>query len=105
MLFAVIKTGGKQYFVKEGDVIEIEKIPQGVGEKVEFSDVLAVFGDKFLLGKPKVEEASVKGEVLAQFKTKKVVSIKFKSKTRYRKKTGARQEKTKVKINKIEIKE
>jgi len=45
MLFAVIKTGGKQYFVKEGDVIEIEKIPQGVGEKVEFSDVLAVFGD------------------------------------------------------------
>lgn len=103
MLLAVIKTGGKQYLVKEGDIIEIEKIPQKSGEKVEFKEVLAVFGDKFLLGKPLVAKAKVEAKVEAQLKGKKVVSLKYKPKTRYRKKTGARPLLTKIRISKIKI--
>ncbi len=104
MLFAVLKTGGKQYLVKEGDVVEIEKIPQKEGEKVKFKEVLAIFGDKFLLGRPNIKGASVEAKVVSQFKAKKVTAIKYKPKTRYRRKVGHRQQLTKVKINKIELK-
>ncbi|MCD6097133.1 50S ribosomal protein L21 [bacterium] len=103
-MFAVIKTGGRQFIVKKGDVLEINKIPQQKGERVEFKDVLGIFGDKFLLGQPILDNVVVQGEVLSQEKGEKVTIIKYKPKTRYRKKMGFRPLITKVKIKEIKIK-
>jgi len=101
--WAVITTGGKQYKVVEGDVIEVEKIGQGSGP-ISFDEVLLVKKDNDLvIGKPMVEKAKVKGQVLGNFKGKKIRVVKFKSKSRYLRTRGHRQEKTKVKIEKIDF--
>lgn len=103
-MFAIIKTGGKQYLVKEGDVLTIEKLPQRVGGKIDFSQILLV-GDekaeKTQIGQPTVKGVKVEAEILDQGKGPKVRIIKFKPKVRYRRKTGHRQPLTKVKILKI----
>lgn len=99
---AVIKTGGKQYLVKSGDVLDIEKIEKKKGTAFDFKDVLLVTDSKTTkIGKPKVSGAKVKAEVLEQFKDKKIHIIKYKPKTRYRRHTGHRQQLTKVKIGTI----
>ncbi len=101
-MYAVIKTGGKQYQVKEGDVVFIEKIEGENGAEVSFDDVLAVGDDgKFTAGTPIVEGASVKGKILGQTKGKKIIVFKMKSKKGYRNKNGHRQPYTKVEITKI----
>jgi len=101
--WAVIKTGGKQYKVAEGDVIEVEKIGQGSGP-ITFDEVLLVKNDdNLIIGKPLVEKAKVKGQILGNFKGKKIRVVKFKSKSRYTRTRGHRQQKTKVKIEKIEV--
>ncbi len=100
-MYAVIKTGGKQYQVKEGDVIFVEKLDKEEGATVTFDEVLAVGGDEFKAGTPFVEGASVSGKVLGQTKGKKVIIFKFKAKKGYRNKTGHRQPYTKVQIEKI----
>lgn len=101
-MYAVIKTGGKQYQVKEGDVVFIEKIEGENGAEVSFDDVLAVGDDgKFTAGTPIVEGASVKGKVLGQTKGRKIIVFKMKSKKGYRNKNGHRQPYTKVEITKI----
>lgn len=101
-MYAVIKTGGKQYQVKEGDVVFIEKIEGENGAEVNFDQVLAI-GDegKFTAGTPVVEGASVKGKILGQTKGKKIIVFKMKSKKGYRNKNGHRQPYTKVEITKI----
>ncbi len=101
-MFAIIKTGGKQYKVSEGDVIKVEKIQAEAGDKVEFDQVLLVSGDEMKVGNPVVEGAKVKAEVLDQKKDKKVIIFKFKAKKNYRKKKGHRQPYTLVKIEKID---
>lgn len=101
-MFAIIKTGGKQYKVSEGDVIKVEKIEAQSGEKIEFDQVLMVAGDDVKVGSPVVEGAKVSAEVLDQKKDKKVVIYKFKAKKNYRKKKGHRQPYTLVKIEKID---
>lgn len=106
-MFAVIKTGGKQYKIKEGDVLRIEKLPQKVGDKVIFDQVLLISdekGENVNIGQPLVKKAEVEGEVLEQGKGKKIKIIKYKPKTRYHKKIGHRQPYTKVKILRIELK-
>jgi large subunit ribosomal protein L21 len=103
-MFAIIKTGGKQYKVREGDEIEIEKLEKEEGEEVVFEDVLLVAeedGEETEIGTPNLD-AVCKGEVLAQTKDDKVVIFKFKPKTNYKKKKGHRQPKTKVRIDTIE---
>lgn len=104
-MLAVIKTGGKQYLVKEGDEIEIEKIEGEPGKKIYFEKVLLLEknGEVFL-GQPYLEGVKVQGEILEQKKGKKIVVLKFKKKKRYRVKKGHRQLLTKVKIKKIEVK-
>ncbi len=102
-MYAVIKTGGKQYLVKEGQEIKIEKLDKKPGDKVEF-DALLVFddkGEKVEIGKPKVEKAKISGKVLAEARARKVAVIKFKRKTRYKKHIGHRQWFTKIKIGQI----
>jgi len=102
-MFAVIKTGGKQYLVKEGQEIKIEKLNKQPGEKVEF-DTLLLFdeeGKEVKVGKPILQGVKVLGEVLEEKRGKKISVIKFKRKVRYKKKIGHRQWFTKVKISSI----
>jgi len=102
MTEAVIRTGGKQYLVKSGDVLAIEKINKKKDAAVDFKDVLLVSDSKTTkVGKPKVSGAKVSAKVLEQGKGKKIEIIKYKRKTRYRRKAGHRQQQTKVKIGTI----
>ncbi len=102
MKYAVIKTGGKQYRVTEGDVIEVDKLE--VKESlVTFDNVLLLVSDEGVeIGKPFVLEAKVKGKLLEQKKGEKIRVAKFKSKVRYRRVTGFRAMLSKVQIEKIE---
>ena len=101
-MYAVIKSGGKQHKVSEGEEILLEKISLDEGDVIEFSEVLAVNKDGNLnVGKPLLEGAVVKGKVLNHLKTKKITVIKMKRRKDYRKKQGHRQNLTKVKIESI----
>ena len=101
-MYAVIKTGGKQYRVQQGDVIFVEKIDTQANEAVTFEEVLLVGdGEQTKIGAPVVAGAKVEGKVLAQVKAKKVVVYKYKAKKNERKKQGHRQPYTKVEITAI----
>lgn len=101
-MYAVIKTGGKQYRVTEGDLVKVEKISGEVGQKVQLGDVLALGeGDDIKIGTPVVEGASVVGEVVEQGKDKKIVVFKKKRRKGYKKTQGHRQQYTAVKIQEI----
>ena len=103
-MFAIIKTGGKQYKVAEGDVLEIETLRQTQGDKVEFENVLMVSnGDELKVGIPFVSGAMVSARILENGKGDKKMVFKYKSKTRQRKKKGHRQPFTKVRIEKISL--
>ncbi len=99
-MFAVIKTGGKQYKVAEGDVLRVEKLESRYGDVV-FDDVLLVVNGEVKLGKPVVSGAKVSAKVLEEGKGEKKMVFKFKSKTRQHKKKGHRQPYTKIQITKI----
>ena len=104
-MIAVIKTGGKQYLVSPGDKIKIEKIKGKAGDKIEFSDVLLLEKQKKIeIGAPLVKKAKVTGKILKQDRAKKIVVLKYKAKTRYKKKSGHRQPFTEIEIVKIEAK-
>lgn len=105
-MFAVIKTGGKQYRVAEGDKILIEKLTQKEGESFDFNEVLLVGNAKIenlKIGTPLVSGAKVSAKVLEQGKADKKIVFKYTSKTRYKKKKGHRQPFTKVEILKITV--
>ena len=101
--WAVIKTGGKQYIVKEGRTISVEKIEGDKGSKITFDQVLAFGGEKVIVGTPLVDKAKVTGKLVETYKDKKIRVIKFKSKSRYLRTRGHRQQKTKVLIEKISV--
>jgi large subunit ribosomal protein L21 len=101
-MLAVIKTGGKQYKVKVGDKIKVEKLEGKAGEKIVFSEVLFLGDEKDVrIGNPLVKDVKVEGKILKTAKEKKVVGIKFKAKKRYKVKFGHRQTMTEVEITKI----
>jgi len=103
-MYAVIKTGGKQHRVTEGDVIAIEKINGDRGEAVVFDQVLMVEKEGDIrVGRPVVEGAKVVGEILAQIKGDKLTVYKTKKRKGYHKKTGHRQQLTSMKIREISI--
>ncbi|AEB11024.1 50S ribosomal protein L21 [Marinithermus hydrothermalis] len=100
-MFAIIKTGGKQYRAEPNAVLRVEKLDAEVGAKVEF-DALMVGGDGGVkIGTPVVEGAKVVAEVLRHGKGKKVVVAKFKAKVNYRRKKGHRQPFTEIRITEI----
>ena len=100
-MYAIIATGGKQYKVAEGDIINVEKLGVAAGEAVTFDQVLAVNNGELAIGCPTVEGATVSATVVKEGKGKKVIVYKYKRKTGYHKKNGHRQQFTKVKIEKI----
>ncbi len=97
-MYAVIRTGGKQYKVAPQDVIQIEKIDGAAGDTVRFADVLMVGGDEPVFGAPTVANASVSAEVVEQGRGAKVIIFKKKRRQNYRRKNGHRQSLTTVKI-------
>lgn len=101
-MYAIIKTGGKQYCVEEGKVIIIEKLDVEAGAEVAFDEVLLVSGDSVKIGQPTVAGAKVTGKVLEQGKGAKIRIFKYKAKSNYRRRQGHRQPFTKVQIEKIE---
>lgn len=100
-LFAVIKTGGKQYVVQEGRWYEFEKLDAEVGKEVNFDVLLVANGGSVKIGRPLVAGAKVTGKVIEQFRDEKVLVLKYKPKKRYKKTYGHRQSLTKVEITKI----
>ena len=100
-MYAIIKTGGKQYRVQENDVLKVENLNAAVGETVTFDEVVAVGGDKLQVGTPFVEGCAVQAEVLEQGKNEKVIIFKYKAKKDYRRKNGHRQPYTLVKVTGI----
>lgn len=99
---AVIKTGGKQYSVKAGDILKIETLSADVGQTVDFSEVLLIVdGEKVTVGAPLVKNGLVKAEVLAHGRHKKVKIIKFRRRKHHMKQMGHRQNYTEVKITSI----
>ena len=104
-MYAIIETGGKQYKVKEGDIITVEKLAIETGTAYSFDKVLSVAdGEKVSFGAPYIKDASVSASVLGDGKGKKIVVYKFKAKKNYHRKKGHRQPFTKLKIESITAK-
>ena len=103
-MYAVLKTGGKQYRVAAGDVLKTEKLAGEVGESVEFDEILVVGGDDIRIGAPTVSGAVVRGEILEQTRDKKVINfVHRRRKASSRRKKGHRQYVTIVRINEISL--
>ena len=103
-MLAVIKTGGKQYRVSEGDLLQVEKIKGEVGENVEFDEVLMVVnGERAKIGRPIISDSKVVGEIVKHGKGKKIVVFKSKRRKGYRKKQGHRQQYTALRIKEIKV--
>ena len=101
-MFAIIKTGGKQYKVNEGDILFVEKLVANEGDNVTFDEVIAVSkNDEFVAGTPTVAGATVVATVLKQGKGKKLHILRYKAKKNEKKKIGHRQPYTKVQISAI----
>jgi len=101
-MYAIIATGGKQYKVAEGEILQIEKLKAEVGSRVEFEQVLMVAdGEDFKIGQPYLSGAKVVGEVSAQDRGEKITIIKFRRRKHYMRKQGHRQYFTAVKIKTI----
>jgi len=103
-MYAVVKTGGKEYRVSEGDIIQVEKINGKKGDKVILNEVLMISnGDKIEIGKPLLPNAKVIGEIMKEAKGKKILTYKMKKRKNYRRMKGHRQIYTYLKINEISV--
>lgn len=102
MPYAIVRAGGKQLRVEPGQMVDVELLDAAPGDTVEFNDVLLIGGDDGIrYGKPTVEGARVVASVVSQTKGPKIIVFKYKPKTRYRKKTGHRQQYTRLNIQEI----
>lgn len=101
-MYSIVEIGGKQYTVKEGDVITIEKLDKKVNDEVEFDNVILIKDDKDILtGNPYIKDAKVKAKVIDNQKDKKLIVFKFKRKKNYKRLKGHKQPYTMVKIEGI----
>ncbi|MDH5675395.1 MAG: 50S ribosomal protein L21 [Myxococcales bacterium] len=101
-MYAVIRTGGKQYRVSEGSHVRVEKLPGAVGDKLELDQVLMLGGDKVAIGAPLVDGAKVSAQIVAQGRAKKVIVYKIKRRKGYRRKNGHRQPYTELRVTGIQ---
>jgi large subunit ribosomal protein L21 len=103
-MYAIIRTGGKQYRAEVGQTLDVERLPHEVGESFMIDDVLLVGdGDSTVVGQPNVEGASVKVTVAEQFRDKKVIVFKYRQRTNYRVKRGHRHYYTRLRIDEITV--
>ena len=100
-MYAIVRSGGQQQKVAVGDVIEIDKVAQQVGDSVTLPVVMLVDGEKIMAGADKLAKATVTAEVLGATKGPKITILKYKNKTGYRKRQGHRQKYTQVKVTEI----
>ena len=100
-MYAVIKSGGKQYKVEQGQRLRVEKLDGAPGDKVSFPDVLFVGGEEIKIGQPHVAGARVEATIIAQDRAKKIIVFKFRRRKNYRRKAGHRQPFTELKIESI----
>ncbi len=101
-MYAVIKTGGKQYRVKAGDVLKIEELPVEVGQVIDFPEVLMLTdGENVTVGTPFIQDGMVKAEVIAHGRHKKITIIKFRRRKHHMKRMGHRQNFTQIKITAV----
>lgn len=105
-MYAIVRSGGHQYRVAPGQIIEVEKLEGAPGSQVELGEVLLVGGDNGVqVGTPLLGGAKVLATVLRQTRSKKLIVFKFKAKKRYRRKTGHRQNVTRLSIKEISVPE
>ena len=102
-MYAIIRAGGKQYRVEQGDVLRLERLEGKVGSKVTLDDVLLVGGDDLKVGSPKVAGASVEGTVVEQDRGPKIRVFKYKKRKHYRRTRGHRQGYTALRIDSISL--
>ncbi|MBM4349925.1 MAG: 50S ribosomal protein L21 [Deltaproteobacteria bacterium] len=103
-MFAVLKTGGKEYRVAKGDIIRVEKLAGNVGDQVTLKDVLMISGEgQVHLGTPNLSNAAITGEIVREVKGKKVLTYKMKKRKNYRRMKGHRQTYTYLKVNEINL--
>ena len=101
-MFAIIKTGGKQYKIQVGDILSVEKIPAEAGQKLLFNQVLLIADDnETMIGTPYLDQAAVRAEVLENFKDEKVIVFKKKRRKQFRRTRGHRQELTRLRVDLI----
>ena len=100
-MYAIVKTGGKQYKVALGDKLNVEKLPREVGDKVELTTICVVDGKDVIADPAKAAETKVEAVVVEQFKDKKVIVFKFKKRKNYKRKRGHRQNLTRIQIVQI----
>ncbi|MDR1448598.1 MAG: 50S ribosomal protein L21 [Propionibacteriaceae bacterium] len=101
-MYAIVRSGGRQHKVAEGDVLEIDKLEAGVGDSISLAPILLVDGEKVTSDAKGLAAVSVTAEVLAETKGPKIRIIKFKNKSGYKKRQGHRQRYTQVKITGIQ---
>lgn len=103
-MYAIIRSGGKQYRAEVGSTLDVDKLTQDVGDSIEISDVLLVGDeDNTVIGQPMVDGAVVKATVVEQFRGKKIIVYKYNQRTNYRKKQGHRQSYTRLQIDDISV--
>lgn len=104
MKYAVLESGGKQYVAREGETIEVDRLPTKIGQSIDFKDILLVVDKaKVKVGAPFIKGAKVRGTVVDQIKAPKVIVFKYIPKERYRRKRGHRQQYTRVAIDSIRV--
>ena len=103
-MYAIVETGGKQYQVEAGQIVDVERLRADVGDEVDLDRVRRVSGDdEVQVGQPRVEGAKVRATVLRQDRGRKVIVFKYKPKERYRRKAGHRQSYTRLRIDEIVV--
>jgi large subunit ribosomal protein L21 len=101
-MYAVIRTGNRQYRVEEGQLLDVERLPNEIDDSIEIDDVLLIGdGDATVVGMPTVNGAKVKATIVDQFRAKKVIVFKYRQRTNYRRKKGHRQYYTRLRIDEI----
>jgi len=102
-VYAIVRAGGKQYRVQQGDTIHVDRLAAAPGEKITLSEVLLVGGDETRLGQPAVDKAAVVAEVVAQGRDHKIRVFKYKKRKHYRRTRGHRQAYTVLRIEAIQV--
>ncbi len=102
-MYAIVRSGNKQYRVEEGMLFDVERLPHDVGSEFDLTDVLLIgSGDSTVIGQPLVEGARVKVTVVEQWRSKRIIVFKYRQRTNYRRKKGHRQHYTRLRVDAIQ---